>query len=59
MYLNIPLSLLRSDEKSLDELNIELKRILDQRRLAHMPAGSVLDGRRYEEELYLFADPMG
>ena len=59
MYLNIPLSLLRGNEKSLDELNIKLKHILDERRLAHMPAGSVLDGRRYEEELYLFADPMG
>lgn len=57
MYLNIPLSLLRSNEKSLDELNTELKRTLDQRRLTHMPAGSILDGRRYEEELYLFANP--
>ncbi len=57
MYLNIPLSLLHSDERSLDELNMELKHILDQRRLTHKPAGSILDGRRYEEELFLFANP--
>jgi len=56
MCLDVPLSLLQNDEKPLDEVNDELRRMLQKRHLTHLPAGSILDGRRYEEDLYLFAD---
>lgn len=56
LYLNVPLSLLRSSEKTLDEVNSELKRLLQKRRLKHVAAGSILNGRRYEEDLYLFEE---
>lgn len=56
LYLNVPLSLLRSSEKTLDEVNDELKRLLQKRRLKHFAAGSILNGRRYEEDLYLFEE---
>jgi len=54
LYLNVPLSLLRSNEKPLNEINKELKRMLQKRHLKHVAAGSILNGRRYEEDLYLF-----
>lgn len=56
MCLDVSLSLLQNDEKPLDEVNDELRRMLQKRHLTHLPAGSILDGRRYEEDLYLFAD---
>jgi len=56
LYLNVPLSLLRRSEKTLDEVNNELKRLLQKRRLKHVAAGSILNGRRYEEDLYLFEE---
>jgi len=56
MHLNVPLNLLRNDKKPLVEVNEELKRMLQQRRLKRLPSGSVLDGRRYEEELYVFEE---
>lgn len=56
LYLNVPLSLLRGSEKSVDEVNNELRGMLQRRHLKHVAAGSVLDGRRYEEDLYLFEE---
>lgn len=56
LYLNVPLSLLRDSEKSIDEVNNELRGMLQRRHLKHVAAGSVLDGRRYEEDLYLFEE---
>jgi len=56
LYLDVPLSLLRSSEKTLDEVNNEFKRLLQKRRLKHVAAGSILNGRRYEEDLYLFEE---
>ena len=54
LYLNVPLSLLRNDEKPLHEINNELRRMLQKRHLKHVAAGSILNERRYEEDLYLF-----
>jgi hypothetical protein len=56
MYLNIPLNILQDHDKSVEELNNEVKLILNRRRLTHMPTGSILERRRYEEELYVFED---
>ena len=56
LYLNVPLGLLRNGEKSINEVNNELRGMLQRRHLKHVAAGSVLDGRRYEEDLYLFEE---
>lgn len=55
LNVNVPLSLLKQD-RSLEEVNEELKRLLQKRSLRRLPAGSVVDGRRYEEELYVFEE---
>jgi len=54
LSLNVPLSLLKGDDKSLADANSDLKRLLQKRRLRRLPPGSIVDGRRYEEELYVF-----
>lgn len=56
LYINIPLNFLKGNERSLSEINKALKRMLKGRRLKHVAAGSVVNGRRYEEDLYLFED---
>jgi hypothetical protein len=56
LYLNVPLSLLRNGEKPISEVNNELRRMLQRKRLKHVAAGSILNGRRYEEDLYLFEE---
>lgn len=56
MRLDVPLSLLRNRRKPLSEVNEELKQMLLKRRLKRMPPGSLVDGRRYEEELYIFEE---
>jgi hypothetical protein len=56
LFLNVSLSLLREGEKSLDEVNRELKSMLEKKRLKKILAGSLLDGRRYEEDVYIFED---
>jgi len=54
LHINVPLNLLEGNERSLSEINRELKWMLKGRRLKHVVAGSVVNGRRYEEDLYLF-----
>ncbi len=56
LYLNVPLSLLRNSEKYINQINKELRGMLQRRNLKHIEAGSILNGRRYEEDLYLFED---
>lgn len=56
LSLNVPLPLLRDSQKSLDEVSKELKSMLQKRRLRKVLAGSLLDGRRYEEDLYIFEE---
>jgi hypothetical protein len=55
MRLCVPLNLLKSN-KSLSEVNEELKSMLHKKRLKHVPSGSVFEGRRYEEDLYVFEE---
>lgn len=55
LNVNVPFSLLR-DRKSLIEVNNELRKALQSRRLKRLPSGSLIDGRRYEEELYVFEE---
>jgi len=56
LHLNTPLSLLRNEKRPLAEVNKELKRMLQKRHIKRVPSGSILDGRRYEEELYIFEE---
>jgi len=56
MNLNVPLNLLRDEKRPLSQVNEELNRMLQKRHLKKLPPGSVLDGRRYEEELYVFEE---
>jgi len=56
LYVNVPLSLLKNNHRPLPEINKELRIMLQKRHLTHIPAGSLLDGRRYEEDLYIFKE---
>jgi hypothetical protein len=56
MYLNVPLSILQDSSRSLEEVNDWLKETLEKRHLKFVPAGSVLEGRRYEEGVYVFEE---
>jgi len=56
MRLNVPLNLLRDEKRPLTEVNGELQRMLQKRHVKRVPSGSLLDGRRYEEELYIFEE---
>ena len=56
LFVNVPLGLLKDTEKSLEEVNEELKSMLRKRHLKKIVAGSILDGRRYEEDIYVFEE---
>jgi MoaD family protein len=53
LRLCIPLSLLKND-MPLNELNETLKNLLLKKKVKHLPPGSLFEGRRYEEDLYVF-----
>ena len=53
--INVPLSLLRDQNISLPEADLKLKELLKRKRITSKPPGSVVEGRRYEEELLLFS----
>ena len=52
LFVNIPLGMLRED-RPLEELDAQLKRMLEARRIVRLPPGRVIEGRRYEEEVFL------
>ncbi len=52
--IDIPLPMLTDRTISLDEANRKLGELLAQRHIDRKPPGSVVDGRRYEEELLIF-----
>lgn len=56
LNLDVPLDLLKDDKKPLEAVNEELRQMLQKRRLKRVAAGSILKGRRYEEDLYLFEE---
>ncbi len=55
LKVDIPLSVLRDNALSLSEANDRLKDSLKKRVLKLNPSGSVIMGRRYEEETYVFS----
>jgi len=55
LEIDVPLSLLRDRELSLQEADEKLDELLARRKIQHRPPGSVIDGRPYEEELIVFS----
>jgi len=56
LYVNVPLKLLASTNLTLNQVNEEFKEMLTKKRLKRLPAGSLVENRRYEEDVYLFED---
>lgn len=54
LCINVPLSLLKDSGKTLDEVNMEFEQMLRKKRLKRVASGSIFEGRRYEEDLYIF-----
>jgi hypothetical protein len=55
LAFNVPLDLLTNQDISREEADQRLSEVLGKRRLERKPAGSVFDGRRYDEELLIFS----
>ena len=55
LRVDVPLSMLTAENTSQAELDQELHVLLSARSVERKPPGSVVDGRRYEEELLVFA----
>jgi hypothetical protein len=52
--VNIPLESLRAHSGSLEDINRKLVADLRSRTLRKIPPGSLLEGRRYEEQVFIF-----
>jgi hypothetical protein len=55
LRIDIPLDMLRNENVSQAEADQLLQELLSTKRTERKPPGSVVDGRRYEEELLVFA----
>ena len=55
LAFNVPLNLLTNTDISREEADRKLSELLGQRRMERKPAGSMFDGRRYDEELLIFS----
>jgi len=55
LRINVPLSLLRDQDISLPEADLRLNEILARKQMTTRPPGSIVEGRRYEEELLVFS----
>ena len=54
LRLDVPLVLLRNENITPGEANARLTELLSSRKIDRKPPGSIIDGRRYEEELLVF-----
>jgi hypothetical protein len=54
LHMNVPLSLLMDQEISLPEADAKLDELLKRKSMTVKPPESVVDGRRYDEELLVF-----
>lgn len=52
--VNVPLELLKKDNLSEEEIKTALLGILRSKKLKKFPPGSIIENRRYEEEIYMF-----
>lgn len=55
LEIDVPLSLLKDKTLTREQANQQLLKILDSRKIQQLPPGSVIEGRRYDEEVYLFS----
>jgi hypothetical protein len=55
MEIDVPLGLLTDPNISLQEADEKMDELLVQRKIERKPPGSVIDGRRYDEELIVFS----
>ena len=56
IHVNVPARWLK-ENVSLDALNRRFVRFLQHKEMKHLPPGQVVNGRYYEEELFVFLDP--
>ena len=54
LRVDVPLSLLKNEKITPAEANVQLAELLSSRKVDRRPPGSIVDGRRYEEELLVF-----
>jgi hypothetical protein len=54
MGVSVPLTLLNDLTISVEEANIALKHILEEKKLTKLSPGSIFYGRKYDETLYVF-----
>jgi hypothetical protein len=54
LRVDVPLSLLKNEKITPAEANVQLAELLSSRKVDRKPPGSIVDGRRYEEELLVF-----
>lgn len=54
MNIEVPIEWLNDGSKDLEEVDRKLTESLEGRRIERLPPGSLFEGRRYEEELYVF-----
>lgn len=54
LRIDIPLELLRDKTSRLEDLNKKLVESLEARNLNKLPPGALIEGRRYEEEVFVF-----
>ncbi|MBS7655983.1 ParB N-terminal domain-containing protein [Candidatus Bathyarchaeota archaeon] len=54
MEINVPLKWLKDESISLEEANKLLTDFLSKRKIERISPGSLFEGRRYEEEIFLF-----
>jgi hypothetical protein len=52
--VDVPLELLKGNQLNLDKANEEFQNSLSSRKIVKLPGGQIVDGRRYEELLYVF-----
>jgi hypothetical protein len=55
LNIDVPLELLRDERVPLEVVNSRLSEILRGRVVTRFPANSLIDGRRYEEETFVFS----
>lgn len=58
IHVNVPARWLKEDVP-LEALNRRFVRFLQHKEMKHLPPGQVVNGRFYEEELFMFVDPPG
>jgi len=55
LEIDVPLSLLKDETLTSEEANQRFLKMLNSRKIRRMQPGSIIEGRRYEEEVYLFS----